>query len=447
MSGSEIKKYPIDKFIVPFQRFIYQGRSGGYVLIGSVIAALILANSVWADKYFEILGYRFGFHFNGENYLNLNLIHWINDALMAVFFFLIGLELKREFVGSELRNPRKALLPIVAAIGGMLVPAAIYLALNPTGEAHQGWGIPMATDIAFALALLYALGNKVPLSLKVFLTALAIVDDLGAILVIAFFYSTEISIMNLTLGLGVAMMMYLANRVGVRSIIFYAILGIFGVWLAFLLSGVHATIAAVIAAFMIPADARIKEATYAERIKNYLKELLKIDPKDDIPNLTEEQLLIMEEIKKDTDEAIPPLQRLEHALHPFVTFVVLPIFALANAGIALDFNVETLFSTNIVLGVGLGLLLGKVIGVAGTTLLMVKLKLAPPMAGMTPTNLLGIGLLAGIGFTMSLFVTSLAFTQEEYTMQAKVGIFAASIVAAVSGYWVLNKAGQKQKTE
>lgn len=366
---------------------------------------------------------------------------------MAVFFFLIGLELKREFVGSELRNPRKALLPIVAAIGGMLVPAAIYLALNPTGEAHQGWGIPMATDIAFALALLYALGNKVPLSLKVFLTALAIVDDLGAILVIAFFYSTEISIMNLTLGLGVAMMMYLANRVGVRSIIFYAILGIFGVWLAFLLSGVHATIAAVIAAFMIPADARIKEVTYAERIKNYLKELLKIDPKDDIPNLTEEQLLIMEEIKKDTDEAIPPLQRLEHALHPFVTFVVLPIFALANAGIALDFNVETLFSTNIVLGVGLGLLLGKVIGVAGTTLLMVKLKLAPPMAGMTPTNLLGIGLLAGIGFTMSLFVTSLAFTQEEYTMQAKVGIFAASIVAAVSGYWVLNKAGQKQKTE
>jgi len=444
MSDNQIKKYPIDRFISPIQKFIHGGRSGGLVLVISVIVALIWANSSWASEYFEILEYKLGFTFRGESYLNLDLLHWINDALMAVFFFVVGLELKREFVGGELKNPRKAMLPIVAAIGGMMVPAAIYLAFNPSGEVQHGWGIPMATDIAFALAVLYALGDKVPISLKVFLTALAIVDDLGAVMVIAFFYSSDISIMNLAIGLGFALGMFIAARAGVRSVIFYAILGIGGVWLAFLLSGVHATIAAVIAAFMIPADVRIKEAAYVKRIKNYLNEFLKIDPKNDIPNLTEEQLLIMEEIKKDTDQAIPPLQRLEQALHPWVTFLVLPIFALANAGVALDFDLDHLFSTNVALGTGLGLLIGKVIGVMGSALLMVRLKLAPPMEGMTGRNLFGISLLAGIGFTMSLFVTSLAFTHEEYTAQAKIGIFAASVLAAVLGYMVLSKSAEKK---
>lgn len=444
MPDTDIKKYPIDRFTEPIQKFIHQGRSGGLVLIISVIVALIWANSTWSNQYFEILSYKLGLHFNGETYLNLDLLHWINDALMAVFFFVVGLELKREFVGGELKNPRKAMLPIVAAIGGMAVPAAIYLLFNPTGEVHQGWGIPMATDIAFALAVLYALGNKVPLSLKVFLTALAIVDDLGAVMVIAFFYSSDISLINLAIGFGFAAAMYIANKSGVRSVLFYGILGIGGLWTAFLLSGVHATIAAVIAAFMIPADVQIKEASYVRRVKNYLNTFLKIDPKDDIPNLTEEQLLILEEVKKDTDRAIPPLQRLEFALHPFVTFVVLPIFALANAGVALDFDMETLFSTNVALGVGVGLIAGKVIGVMGFALLMIKLKLAPPMEGMTYRNLFGIGLLAGIGFTMSLFVTSLAFSHEEYTMQAKVGIFAASVFAAISGYLVLNSSSKKK---
>lgn len=443
MSETEVKKYPIDRLTNPVKEFIHQGKSGGIVLAISVIAALIWANSAWAHQYFEILEYKLGFHFNGENYFNLDLLHWINDGLMAVFFFVVGLELKREFVGGELKNPRKAMLPIVAAIGGMLVPAAIYFLFNSSGEVQHGWGIPMATDIAFALALLYALGDKVPLSLKVFLTALAIVDDLGAVLVIAFFYSTDISMLNLLIGLAFALTMYIGSRAGVRSVVFYAILGIGGLWTAFLMSGVHATIAAVIAAFMIPADVQIKEAAYVKRVRRYLDEFLKIDPKDEIPNLTEEQLLIVEGIKEDTDRAIPPLQRLEFALHPFVTFIVLPIFALANAGVALDFDMETLFSTNVALGVGFGLLVGKVIGVMGATLLMIKLKLAPPLDGMTNRNLFGIGLLAGIGFTMSLFVTSLAFSHEEYTMQAKVGIFAASILAAVLGYLVLNSAPQK----
>lgn len=443
MADTEVKKYPIDRFTYPIQKFIHQGKSGGIVLGISVVAALIWANSAWAAQYFDILEYKLGFHFNGENYFNLDLLHWINDGLMAVFFFVVGLELKREFVGGELKNPRKAMLPIVAAIGGMLVPAGVYLLFNPVGEVHQGWGIPMATDIAFALALLYALGDKVPLSLKVFLTALAIVDDLGAVMVIAFFYSSDISIFNLLVGLGFAVAMYIASRAGVRSVLFYALLGIGGLWTAFLMSGVHATIAAVIAAFMIPADVQIKEAAYVKRIRKYLDNFLKIDPKNDIPNLTEEQLLILEEVKKDTDRAIPPLQRLEFALHPYVTFLVLPIFALANAGVALDFDLDTLFSTNVAIGVGLGLLVGKVIGVMGAALLMIKLKLAPPMEGMTYRNLFGIGLLAGIGFTMSLFVTSLAFSHEEYTMQAKVGIFAASVLAAVLGYLVLNSSGKK----
>lgn len=444
MSDTEVKKYPIERFTYPIQKFIHNGRSGGFVLGLSVIVALIWANSPWATEYFEILEYKLGFQINGISYLNLDLLHWINDALMAIFFFLVGLELKREFVGGELKNPRQAMLPIIAAIGGMLVPAGIFLLFNSSGEVHQGWGIPMATDIAFALALLYALGDKVPLSLKVFLTALAIVDDLGAIVVIAFFYSTDVSILNLTIGLGFAFLTYLGGRIGIRSILFYAIVGIFGVWLPFLLSGVHATIAAVIAAFMIPADVQIKESSYMKRVKKYLDEFMKIDPNDKIPNLTEEQLLIMEEIRKDTDRAIPPLQRLESTLHPYVTFIVLPIFALANAGVALNFDINTLFSTNVVLGVGLGLLLGKVIGVAGTTLLMVKLKVAPKPEGMTLHNILGIGLLAGIGFTMSLFVTSLAFSHEEYTMQAKVGIFTASTLAAILGYAVLNRQKRSQ---
>jgi NhaA family Na+:H+ antiporter len=445
LSDSDIKQYPIDRLVRPVQRFLHQGKSGGLVLLFSVIAALALANSGLSVYYFETLSYKFGFHFNGKNYLNLSLLHWINDALMAIFFFVVGLELKREFVGGELRNPRKAILSIVSAIGGMLVPAVIYLMLNPTGEPHRGWGIPMATDIAFALALLYVLGSKVPLSLKVFLTALAIVDDLGAIVVIALFYSSDISVLHLLTGLSFALLMYASNRAGVRSMIFYALLGIFGVWLPFLLSGVHATIASVIAAFMIPADVRIKELPFVMQMKNNLDEFLKIDPKDDIPNLTEDQLQLMEKIKKDTDNAIPPLQRLEYTLQPFVTFVVLPIFALSNAGVVLNFETDILFSTNVALGVVLGLMLGKIIGVSGTALLMIRLKLAPSLEGMNFKNIIGIGMLAGIGFTMSLFVTSLAFTNEEHIMQAKIGIFVASILSAVIGFFVLNSSARVDK--
>lgn len=433
-------KTPIEKIVTPVQRFIQQEKSGGIVLGISVIIALILANSPWSGAYHHILEHRFGFQWDGKTYFEYNLHHWINDGLMAIFFFVVGLELKKEIVGGELSNPRKALLPIAAALGGMIVPASIYLALNPVGEVHSGWGIPMATDIAFALGVLYLLGSKIPFTLKVFLTALAIVDDLGAVLVIALFYTSEISIMHLAIGGIILFAMYLGNKLGVRSILFYAILGIGGVWTTFLLSGVHATIAAVLAAFTIPADVKIKEDPFIKQIQDYLNKFKAIDPDNNKPTLTNEQLHIIEKMNMAAVAATPPLQRLEHAMHPLVTFIIIPIFALANAGVSLNMDVNQLFETNVLMGVGLGLLVGKVVGVVGFTLLMVKLKIAPMAEGMNIRNLFGLGFLAAIGFTMSLFVTSLAFTQEEYMVQAKIGIFVASIIGGVIGYMILRKA-------
>lgn len=437
------KIYPIDKFNKPIQKFIQNQKSGGIILGISVIIALILANSPLADSYFEVLKYKIALTFNNYSFIDLSILHWVNDGLMAIFFFVVGLELKREFVGGELSSPRKAILPIFAALGGMIVPATIYLLLNPSGEMSNGWGIPMATDIAFALGVLYILGNKVPLALKVFLTALAIVDDLGAVMVIALFYTSEISIMSLGLGLAFASVMFIANRLGVRNVLFYAIIGIGGVWTAFLLSGVHATIAAVIAAFMIPADVKTKEKEFFSKITRHLKLFMNIDPKNEIPTLTEEQVHYLSEIRKDTKDAMPPLQSLEHSLHPFVTFFVLPIFALSNAGVSLSMNPEELFQTNVALGVSLGLLLGKVIGIVGFTMLLIKLKVASFPQGMNLKNLFGLSLLAAIGFTMSIFITTLAFESESYVTQAKIGIFVASIIGGVLGYMILSRNFQK----
>ncbi|WP_158964069.1 Na+/H+ antiporter NhaA [Myroides fluvii] len=438
----QLDQTPIERMISPVQRFIKQEKSGGMVLGLSVIIALILANTSLKEYYHHILAYKFGFQWAGNSFFEYSLHHWINDGLMAIFFFVVGLELKREIVGGELSNPRKAMLPIGAALGGMVVPAAIYFVLNPSGEMSNGWGIPMATDIAFALGVLYLLGSRIPLTLKVFLTALAIVDDLGAVLVIAFFYTSEISTLHLVLGASILVIMYLGNKLGVRSILFYAILGIGGVWTAFLLSGVHATIAAVLAAFTIPANVRISEQVFSEKIEGLLGKFKAIDPDNTKPTLTNEQLHILEEIEKSSASATPPLQRLEHMMHPMVTFLIIPIFALANAGVSLAIDFDLLFSTNVALGVALGLLVGKVVGVVGFTVVLVKLKVAPFPEGMNIKNLFGLSLLAAIGFTMSLFVTSLAFTSEEYMTQAKIGIFVASIIGGVIGYCVLSKASK-----
>jgi NhaA family Na+:H+ antiporter len=431
------KKTPIEKLVRPIQRFIQLEKSGGIVLGISVIVALILANSGWADIYHHFLEHKLGFRWDGQPFFEYNLHHWINDGLMSVFFFVVGLELKREIIAGQLSNIRNALLPISAALGGMIIPALIYFAFNGSGDVHSGWGIPMATDIAFALGVLFLLGKRIPLSLKIFLTALAIVDDLGAVLVIALFYTSDISLVHLAIGMGLLLTMYVGNKLGVRSILFYAILGIGGVWTEFLLSGVHATIAAVLAAFTIPANVKIKEQLFVGKIQKYLDEFKGIDPSDDKPTLTNDQLHVVEQIQKATVAATPPLQRLEHVMHPLVTFIIIPIFALANAGVSLKMDMESLFSTNVFWGVSLGLLVGKFVGVVGFTLLVIRLRIARFPQGMNVRGLLGVGFLASIGFTMSLFVTSLAFNNEVYITQAKMGIFAASIIGGVAGYLLL----------
>ena len=425
--------------MLPIKLFMGREKSGGIVLILSVTLAMILANSNIAESYFHFFEQEVGFIVNGEPYLNYSLHHWINDGLMAMFFFVVGLELKREFIGGELADIRNTILPIGAAIGGMIVPALIFLSMNIGTPQTMGWGIPMATDIAFALGVVYLLGDKVPASAKLFLTTLAIVDDLGAVLVIAFFYTSELSIASLLFGLCFLAVMFIGNRLGIKSLFFYAVLGIGGVWVTFLLSGIHATIAAVLAAFMIPADAKINESVYLKRMKKLTRRFEKEEP-NEVRTLEEGQVDVLTHIQHDTTIAIPLLQQLEHKMSPIVTFLIMPIFAIANAGISFtDLSLSDIFSTHVALGVTLGLLLGKPIGIIGATFLMVKMRWATLPSAITRRTLLGLGMLASIGFTMSMFISTLAFTDELLMTQAKLGIFLASILGGIGGYVLLNK--------
>lgn len=425
--------------MLPIKLFMGREKSGGIVLILSVTLAMILANSNIAESYFHFFEQEVGFIVNGEPYLNYSLHHWINDGLMAMFFFVVGLELKREFIGGELADIRNTILPIGAAVGGMIVPALIFLSLNIGTPQTMGWGIPMATDIAFALGVVYLLGDKVPASAKLFLTTLAIVDDLGAVLVIAFFYTSELSIASLLFGLGFLAVMFIGNRLGIKSLFFYAVLGIGGVWVTFLLSGIHATIAAVLAAFMIPADAKINESVYLKRMKKLTRRFEKEEP-NEVRTLEEGQVDVLTHIQHDTEIAIPLLQQLEHKMSPIVTFLIMPIFAIANAGISFtDLSLSDIFSTHVALGVTLGLLLGKPIGIIGATFLMVKMRWATLPSAITRRTLIGLGMLASIGFTMSMFISTLAFTDELLMTQAKLGIFLASILGGIGGYVLLNK--------
>lgn len=427
------------RLIMPLQHFMNQEKSGGIVLGISIVIALVLANSPLSDSYFHFFEQEFGFLFNGAGYFNFDLHHWINDGLMSMFFFVVGLELKREFIGGELADVRNTILPIGAAVFGMIVPALIYYLFNPHGDVSGGWGIPMATDIAFSLAILYVLGDRVPLSIKVFLTTLAIVDDLGAVLVIAFFYTSDISLLSIGVGVAFLMVMYVANRLGVKNVIFYGVVGICGVWTAFLMSGIHATIAAVLAAFMIPADARISEPAYMARAEKLIKRFRNAEP-NSVSTLEPEQVEIIGRMIGDSRDAIPPLQRLEHSLHPLVSFVIMPVFALANSGISFEgINPADVFSDNVAVGVMLGLLIGKPLGISASVLLLTRLGIARMPSSVTVRRLFGVGFLASIGFTMSMFISTLAFVDEAYLIHAKLGIFAASIVGGVVGYVLLKK--------
>ena len=425
------------KIFLPAMQFMRQEKSGGIVLAVAVVIALALANSPWHENFAHFFEHHLGFVVDSTPYFNFSIAHWINDGLMSLFFFVVGLELKREFIGGELRDIRKVVLPVGAAIMGMLVPAGIFLALNFGTEVSGGWGIPMATDIAFALALVYMLGDRVPLSAKVFLTTLAIVDDLGSVIVIALFYTSNISVSSIAVGVAFLLIMFIANKMGVKSVLFYGMLGVCGVWTAFLMSGIHATIAAVLAAFMIPADSKIPEATFIARMRRQLRLFEKADS-NDVRTLEHEQVEIIAQVKSEAINALPPLQRLEHGMQPFVSFVIMPIFALANAGVNfVEMDMASIFSNNVALGVMLGLLLGKPIGVVASVWILVKLGIGKRSASMTWRRFIGLGFLASIGFTMSMFVTSLAFTDPVLHVQAKVGIFAASILGGVIGYRLL----------
>jgi len=429
-----MQKSPIDKLIHPVNRFIHLEYTSGIVLFLGVVIALIWVNSPYSESYHHLWDIEFAFGFD-KNVLSHPLHLWINDGLMAIFFFVIGLELKREFIAGELSTLSKASLPMVAALGGMLVPAAIYTAFNYGAASEHGWGIPMATDIAFALALLSIAGKHIPASIKVFLSALAVADDLGAVLVIAFFYSAGIVWMPLLIGVGFLAILAIGNVLGIRSSTFYLLIG-FGVWVGFLLSGVHPTIAGVLVAFTIPARTKINEKQYSERLNQLSAEF-----DEEIPNrstlTTPKQHDTIEQINALSLAAQTPLQKIETALHPWVAFVIMPLFALANAGIVIGADFFSVLINPVSIGVTLGLVIGKFIGVLLFTWLLVKSGIGALPEGATWKHIMGVALLAGIGFTMSLFVSALAFDNAVMINQAKYGILLASLIAGIAGVIVL----------
>jgi len=418
--------------------FIKSESAGGFLLILITIIALIWANSGLADSYHKIwheikLGWSFG-----DFSMKYSLQHWINDGLMALFFFMVGLEIKREVVAGELSTLKKASLPIAAAVGGMLFPALIYVIFNHNNPEHlAGWGTPMATDIAFALGILSLLGKKVSINLKIFLTALAIADDLGAILVIALFYTDTINITQLLNAAFFLAILIGANRLGVRRTTFYALVGFLGVWMSFMFSGVHATIAGVLIALTIPGRTKVTEKQYVDDLCVLVEKFEQAKPNDkDL--LTQKQAHLVSKIAKLTDDANTPLQKLEHALHPLTAFFILPLFALANAGVHIEGNILDMLLHPVALGIMAGLVLGKVLGISLLSRLMVWLKLAELPEGVTWRHIYGAGMLAGIGFTMSIFISGLAFGSEQLEQIAKIGIFAASLISAIAGLIMLS---------
>jgi len=404
---------------------------GGILLLVCTVIALVWANSPWRGLYEHLQHAELGVSFDGRSF-HVSLLHWINDGLMAMFFFVVGLEIKREVLAGELASLRKAALPVAAALGGMVVPAGIYAAFNAGGPGAAGWGIPMATDIAFAVGVMALLGSRVPIGLKVFLTALAIADDLGAVVVIAVFYTSHISWPNLAVGAGFLTVMIVANRAGVRHPLVYAVFGIGGVWTAFLLSGVHATIAGVLAAMAIPARTKIDGREFLDRGRSLLAEFETAAEGDHGRRLS-----AVESIETVAEKVQTPLQRLEHALHPWVMYFVMPVFALANAGVALSANFGDALSDPTALGIVAGLALGKPLGIVLFAYLAVRLGAAALPTSVSWGKMVGAGCLGGIGFTMSLFIAALAFGEGERLAVAKIGIMAASLIAGVAGAAVL----------
>ncbi|MBT8078253.1 MAG: Na+/H+ antiporter NhaA [Gammaproteobacteria bacterium] len=418
-----------------FERFLHSQVVGSIILIAATITALIWANSGWGQAYYDLshtyLGVRFG-----EWEFKLTLSHWIKDGLMAIFFFVVGLEIKREIVVGELSTFDKAMLPVCAAVGGAVVPALVYAFFNAGTPSSSGWGIPMATDIAFALGVLSMFGSRVPIGLKVFLTALAIADDLIAVAAIALFYTPNLDVVTLVLSVVPLVLMLFLNRAGVRATWIYALLA-FSVWLGVLGAGVHATIAGVLVAMVIPVRPSIDPGRFIEVTRGLLEGIRGKDNSLDALIHDSRRRHKLTQLTLAVEDAIPPAIALEHRLHPVQSFVILPLFALFSAGVA--FSAETLagFPTAASLGVMAGLLVGKPVGVLLASWLVMKIARIE-LEDVSLGQLLGAGFLSGIGFTMSIFISELAYESELLIDQAKVGVLIASVFAGAVGAVVLH---------
>ncbi|PQO35085.1 Na+/H+ antiporter NhaA [Bremerella cremea] len=435
---------PIRRLISPLEGLISDAAWGGVLLMICTAVALYLANSSWQHDYHEILTTPIDIGL-GNSHLKLDIHHFINDALMAIFFFVVGLEIKREVLVGELSHVSEAILPALAAFGGMIVPAAIFIAVNFHQPAEKGWGIPMATDIAFSLGILSLLGRRVPLSAKVFLTAFAIVDDIGASLVIAFFYTDTITWSALGIGAFFFTCLVLCNAFGVRRSSPYVFLSVL-LWLCFLKSGIHPTIAGILAALTIPARPRLQSDEFLISTRMLLDRIEEKREEESNVLKNKEKHAMISDVETASKLTQTPLKRFENSLHHWITFFIMPVFALANAGITFDGGLVNRLTHTVTIGILLGLILGKQIGVTLFAWLAVKLGWAQLPRDVSWKMLYGLSWLGGVGFTMSLFITNLAYGRESVSLDdAKVGILLGSAIAGIGGslivWWTLPQEG------
>ena len=434
--STPITKLALERVLRPFQQFVETGAIGGIILLATTVVALLWANSPWTPSYEHLWEQKLVIGPAGTP-LEMTLHQWINDALMAVFFLLVGLEIKRELMVGELASPRQAALPILAALGGMVVPAAFYASFNAGGPGSAGWGVPMATDIAFALGVITLLGSKVPVGLKVFLTALAIVDDLGAVLVIAVFYTASLNFAAmLAAGAALAALMVL-NRMQVYKLLPYLLIGTV-LWYFLLQSGIHATIAGVVLALTIPAATRINAPDFSARARSLIDEFDRVETGAESVVTNRGQQEALHAMDQAASDVNAPLLRLEHALNRPVSFVIMPLFALSNAGVALG-GAGTALASPVAIGIMLGLVAGKVLGISAFSWLAVRLRWASLPQGASWGALVATAMLGGIGFTMSLFIAGRAFPDPAMLDEAKIGVLTASTIAGITGYLVLGR--------
>lgn len=422
-----------DYIVRPAESFFKKEASSSVLLLLASFVAVAWANSTLAPFYHDLLHTRLTLEL-GEFQITKSLLHWINDGLMTYFIFIVGLEIKREILVGELSNPKSALLPVAAALGGMLVPGVIYFSLNRGTPTASGWGIPMATDIAFALGAIAVFGRKLPVGLRVFLSAFAIADDLGAVIIIAVFYTKEIVWSYLIICLFFVAGLAVANLLWIRWTLLYALLGL-AIWVAVLGSGVHPTVAGFVVAMFIPAKGKYDTDIFVKKVKEIMDVFQCEEQSCGYSILLDRgHLNAVHALEMACHQVETPLQRLEHSLHPWIAFVLLPLFALANAGLSLKgIDLASIVNQPLTLGITLGLFLGKPIGIALFSFLAVKTNVAVLPAKVRWSHIIGAGMLGGIGFTMSLFVSGLSFVSPELLNYAKLGILLGSILSAVVG--------------